>query len=440
MMHPSRLTVAAAACLALAGCGIFKSGPKKTPTVGNRVSILTSENAVETDKGLNDVAVVLPAAVANDSWTQSGGNASKSMGQLALGANPTKIWTASIDGGSNRARLAASPVVADGKLFAVDVEATLHAFDANTGAVLWTALIAEGKENRPSRFGGGASYDDGKVYTTDGLGDVAAFNAADGKLLWRVKPGGPLRGSPTVANGVVYALTQDNQLYALSQTDGSVSWTSQGTAESQGVFGVAAPAAGQGSVIAGFSSGELNAYRYENGRALWQDTLSRTSVTTSVSSIADVDADPVIDSGRVYAVGEGGRMVALQLDTGQRLWEQNFAGISTPWLAGEWLFIVTDDAKLVCLSRSTGKARWIAQLRRFQNEKKKKGPILWYGPVLAGGRLAMTNSRGELAFASPTDGAVGQVIETKTPFTLPPIVANSTIYTLDDKGRITAFR
>ena len=46
---------------ATAGCGIFKSGPKKTPTVGNRISILTSENAVETDKGLNDVAVVLPA-------------------------------------------------------------------------------------------------------------------------------------------------------------------------------------------------------------------------------------------------------------------------------------------------------------------------------------------------------------------------------------------
>lgn len=440
MKTPSRLAITAAACLALAGCGIFKSGPKKTPTVGNRVSILVSENAVETDKGLNDVTVVLPAAVANDSWTQSGGNAAKSMGQVALGATPARIWTATIDGGSNRARLAATPVVAEGKLFVVDVDAMLHAFDANTGASLWNAAIAEGKENRPSRFGGGASYDDGKVYTTDGLGDVVAFAAADGKLLWRVRPGGPLRGSPTIANGVIYALTQDNQLYALNQADGSVSWTAQGTAETQGVFGVAAPAAAQGSVVAGFSSGELSAYRYENGRTLWGDALSRTSITTSVSSIADIDADPVIDGGRVYAVGQGGRMVALELGTGRRLWEQNVAGISTPWLAGEWLFVVTDDARLVCLSRTTGKARWIVQLRRFQNEKKKKGPILWFGPVLAGGKLVVTNSRGELAFVSPTDGAVGQVIETKTAFTLPPVVANATVYTLDEKGRVTAFR
>ncbi len=432
--------VTLAAMLALAGCGVFKGGGKKTPTVGNRVPILVSENAVETDKTIADVAVLLPAPAPNDSWTQSGGNAAKSLGQLALGNGIARAWVAKINGGSNRERLAATPVVADGKLFVTDVDATVRAFRADTGAALWQVPLAEGKKERPVRFGGGVSYDDGKVYATDGLGDVAALNAADGKQLWKVRPGGPLRGSPTIANGVVYVLTQDNQLFALNQADGAVSWTAQGTAESQGVFGVAAPAAAQGSVVAGFSSGELSAYRYENGRVLWQDALSRTSITTSVSSIADIDADPVIDSGRVYAVGQGGRMVALELSTGRRLWEQNVAGISTPWLAGEWLYVVTDDARLVCLSKTSGKARWIAQLPRFQNEKKKKNAIQWYGPVLAGNRLAMTNSRGQLAFASPTDGTMGQVIETKVPFTLPPIVASQLLYTLDSGGRVTAYR
>ncbi|WP_375390947.1 PQQ-binding-like beta-propeller repeat protein [uncultured Sphingomonas sp.] len=440
MMSTFRQPLVAAALLALAGCGVFKGAPKKTPTVGNRVPILVSENAIAADPSIAAVQIVLPAATTNDSWTQSGGNAAKSLGQLTLGDAPARVWTAAIDGGSDRARLAATPVVADGKLFVVDVDAVVYAFDAATGAALWSTPLAEGKKGRPSRFGGGASYDDGKVYATDGLGDVAALTAADGKQLWKVHPGGPLRGSPTIANGVVYVLSQDNQLFALNQADGSVSWTTQGTAENQGVFGVAAPAAAQGSVIAGFSSGELNAYRYENGRVLWQDALSRTSISTSVSSVSDVDADPVVDSGRVYAVGQGGRMVALELGTGQRLWEQNIAGISTPWLAGEWLFVATDDARLICLSRTSGKARWIAQLPHFANEKKKRGPILWYGPVLAGNRLILTNSRGQIAYVSPTDGKLGTVVDGKTPFTLPPIVANATIYTLDQKGRITAYK
>ena len=436
-----RAPVMVAALIALAGCGIFKGGGKRTPTVGNRVAILVSENAIERDPTIADVQVLLPAAAANDSWTQPGGNATKSMGQLALGATPTRLWTATIDGGSDRERLAAAPVIADGKLFVVDVEGQLHAFAADTGAALWTVPIAQGRENRGSRFGGGASYDEGNVYATDGLGDVVAFKAADGTEVWRAKPGGPLRGSPTVANGIVYALSQDDQLFALDQDKGTVSWAAQGTAETQGVFGVAAPAAGQGTVVAGFSSGELNAYRYENGRQLWQDALSRTSATTSVSSIADIDAAPVIDNGRVYAVGKAGRMVALDLSTGRRVWEQNLAGIATPWLAGEWLFVVTDDARLICLSGSSGKARWIAQLQRFRKEKSKKDAITWFGPVLAGGRLVLTNSLGQIVFANPSDGTVASTMRgSKDPFSLPPVVANSTLYTIDGKGRITAWR
>jgi outer membrane protein assembly factor BamB len=436
-----RVSIGLAAIMALSACGVFKGGQKKTPTIGERVPILVSENGIQTDPAIADIQVLLPAAAPNQSWAQPGGNAAKSMGQLALAESPTRVWTAEIDGGSNRERLAAAPVIADNKLFVTDVTAKVYAFAADTGAPLWSKEIADKEGNVHARFGGGVSYDDNHVYATDGLGDVVSLNAADGSEVWRVKPGGPLRGAPTIANGVVYVLSQDNQLFALNQDTGKVNWIQAGTLESQGVFGVAAPAASQGTVVAGFSSGELNAYRYENGRVLWGDALSRTSISTSVSSLADVDADPVIDGGRVYAVGQGGRMVALELDTGQRLWEQNFAGISTPWVAGEWLFVVTDDARLICLARTTGKARWITQLRRFQNQKKQKGSqVTWFGPVLAGNRLILTNSLGDIAYVSPTDGTVQSTVETKASFSLPPVVANSTLYTLDERGRISAYR
>jgi len=453
------LAATASAALALSGCAALKgSGRHKTPTLGERIPILASESAADADKTIADVQVLLPEATANDAWAQPGGSASKSMGQLALGTSLTRQWTAQIDGGSNRQRLGSTPIVADGKLFAVDVDATIHAFDATTGAKIWTADIAKGseKKNRAARFGGGVSFDDGKLFATDGLGDVVAFDAKDGKELWRVKPGGPLRNAPTVALGQLYVLSQDNQLYALSQADGSIVWSGSGSLETQGVFGVAAPAVAQGTVISGFSSGELTAYRYENGRTLWQDALSRSSISTSVSSLADIDADPVVDRGTVFAVGQGGRTVALEIVSGQRQWEQNFAGISTPWVAGEWLFLVTDDARLVCLARGTGKVRWIAQLQHYKSDKivaedtgekkkkkkkeKHKNPITWFGPVLAGGRLVLTNSLGQIVSAAPETGKVTATINAKTGFTLPPIVAKSTLYVLDQKGHVVAYK
>jgi len=450
MKMTNRVLLVAVSAIALSSCATFK-GKKKTPVLGNRIAILQGENSVVADKTIGEVQVTVPPATTNDSWAQPGGSAAKSMGQLTLGTSLNRAWSVEIDGGSNRQRLGAAPVIAGGKLFAIDVNATVHAYAANTGASAWEASIATtDKKTRRARFGGGVSFDEGKVFATDGLGDVVALDANSGKELWRAKPGAPLRGAPSVANGQVYVLSQDNQLYVLSQADGTVVWTASGSIETQGVFGVAAPAVSQGTVVAGFSSGELNAYRYENGRTLWQDALSRSSISTSVSSLADIDADPVIDRGIVFAVGQGGRMVALEIVSGQRLWEQNFAGISTPWVAGEWVFIVTDDARLVCLARATGKVRWISQLRHFESEKiqkdgtikdkKKANAITWYGPVLAGGRLILTNSLGEIVSASVEDGKLGTVIESKAPFTLPPVVANSTLYVLDQKGRLAAYK
>jgi outer membrane protein assembly factor BamB len=279
-----------------------------------------------------------------------------------------------------------------------------------------------------------------RLYATNGLGDVVAMNIADGSQIWKVKPGGPLRGAPTIFAGQVYVMSQDNQLIALNEADGATVWTASGALEASGVFGVAAPAAAQGTIVAGFSSGELSAYRYENGRVVWQDALARTSISTSVSSLADIDADAVIDQGRVYAIGQGGRMVSVELNTGQRIWEQSIAGISTPWIAGEWLFVVTDEGKLMCLARSNGKVRWLTQLARYRDEEDKKGPISWVGPVLAGGRLVLVNSRGAITYVAPETGQVSATVPTDDSYSLPPLVANSTLYLLGDSGRISAYR
>ncbi len=447
------------ASLAISGCaklGIGGKGKSKTPIIGNRIPVLASENGAEADPSLAGVAVLLPPAVANDSWTQPGGNASKVMEHLAVGTALGKAWDARISGTNSFRRLGAAPIVAEGKLFVMDVFAVLTAYDAKSGARLWSTQVGDADDargsvsvltgdmsrNRGVLYGGGVSYDNGVLYATNGIGDVEAKNPTNGARMWKVRPSGPLRGAPGIGNGNVYVMTSDNQLYALNQADGVVVWTTSAAVELAGIFGVAAPAIAQGTVVVGFSSGELNAYRYENGRELWNDVLSKTSISTSVSSLSDIDASPVIDRGRVFAIGQGGRMVSMDLVTGQRIWETNLAGISTPWVVGEWVFVVDDQAKLYCIARSSGKVRWISQLRHYRKEKKNKnkGLVSWVGPVLAGDRLILANSLGELVNVSPADGRVQSTTRLGNGVSLPLIVANNMLYVLDDSGRITAWR
>lgn len=427
----------------LAGCegGLFGGGKKTTPTVGNRTPILSRiESGAEVDPALASVTVVLPPAQNNPEWAQVGGSASKSYGHLALSATPSKVWTAQVRGASNSERLAAAPVIGGNMLFAVGSDGTIHAFDRRTGSRIWNSSADMTDDTRPSAFGGGVSYDNGRLYATNGAGDAKALDAMTGEVLWSVKPAGPLRGSPTIAFGQVYVMTQDNQILALDQNDGSLLWNESGSTTQSGVFGVAAPAAGNGTVIAGYSSGELSAYRYENGRTLWADALARTNISTTVSSITDIDADPIIDSGRVYALGQGGRMAAYELVTGQRIWELNLAGISTPAIAGEWIFTLTDDARLLAIARSTGRVRWISQLQQFRNEEKRKDPIFWTGPVLAGGNLWIASSRGEVWRVSAGEGSSQMFADIDQPVSLPPVVADGHLYILDDSGTIHAWR
>ncbi|MEL6878718.1 MAG: PQQ-binding-like beta-propeller repeat protein [Pseudomonadota bacterium] len=428
----------------LAGCsgGLFGGGDKKaTPTIGERTPILSRvESGATVDPTLAKVSVVLPPAQTNAEWAQVGGSASKSYGHLALSESPSRVWTAQIAGATDRVRLAAAPVIGGDALYAVGSDGTIHSFDADTGARRWDVSAAMESDMRPSAFGGGVSYSDGRLYATNGAGEVKALNAEDGSEIWKVKPSGPLRGSPTIAFGQVYVMTQDNQVIALDAASGELLWNDAGSATQAGVFGVAAPAAGQGTVIAGYSSGELSAYRYENGRTLWADALSRTNISTQVGSLTDIDADPIIDSGRVYALGQGGRMAAYELVTGQRIWELNLAGISTPAIAGEWIFTLTDDARLLAIARSTGRVRWITQLQSYRNEEKKKDAIFWTGPVLAGGQLWVASSRGALYRISTGEGSAQAFAELDDPVSLPPVVANNTLYLLDDSGTIHAYR
>jgi outer membrane protein assembly factor BamB len=438
-----RIVVALAMVAALGGCSILKGrgdkGPK-TAVLGERIPVLTTANDSAVEPSLADIPVTVPEAAVNDSWTQPGGNQAKSMGNPALAAALNDVWSTSIPGGPNKQRLAAPPVVAGGKLFVVDGDGFVRAFDAKSGARLWQTQLDTNGRDKVVQFGGGASVDDGRVYATNGRGDAAALEIATGKILWKVRPAGVLRGAPGFGSGNVYVQTQDNQIIALKADTGETLWTDSATLETSGVFGVATPSFSQGTVVAGFSSGELSALRYENGRIVWQDQLSRTSISTSVSSISDIDASPVIDQGKVYAIGQGGRMVSMDLITGQRLWELSIGGISTPWLAGEWLFVVTDEAKLFCIARATGKVRWITELPRWIDPKSKNKPINWSGPVLAGGRLLLVNSRGQLVNVAVEDGKIGTSVKAGKGFYLQPVVANNMLYLLDAKGKLTAWR
>ncbi len=180
--------------------------------------------------------------------------------------------------------------------------------------------------------------------------------------------------------------------------------------------------------------------RAENGRVVWSDNLTAVRRIDAMASLAHIRGSPVIDRGVVYAVSHSGRLVAIDQRSGARIWERGIGGVDMPWVAGEFIFVLSNDNEIFCLTREGGRVRWVQPLPRYENPEKRKDPIRWSGPVLAGDRLIVTGSHGEVMTVSPYSGEPLGSMSVPDGILMPPVVAKGTIYFLTDDADLIAYR
>jgi outer membrane protein assembly factor BamB len=438
-----RLVFGSASLLALAGCSSLPwlGSPEEAPLPGKRIPVLLLDEGPKADPRLAELRIVLPPPRRNLDWPQAGGNARHAMHHLELSANPVEVWRISAGRGSDdTSRLMAPPVVAAGRVFTVDTALVVRAFDLATGRGLWQTqpdLVEEVDRLRA----GGLAYEDGRLFLTTTSGEIVALEAEGGRQLWRQAVRVAIDAPPTVLDGRLFVRTMDNRLLALDALTGTPLWQHAGFVEPAGILGGAAPAATREVVIAAYSSGEVFALRWADGRPLWSDAVLRPRRTLAIAAIADITAAPVIDDDRVYVAGNGGEMAAIALDRGTRLWDIDLTARETPWLAGDFIYLLTNRNEVVCLLRNGGHVRWVSPLGLLVNpDDPGSRRVIWTGPLLAGDRLVCASSEGEAVSVSPYSGEVLGRIALPGPVRLPPVLADGTLIFLTESGDLVAWR
>lgn len=434
------------ACLLFTGgcskvSGMF-GGDDSPALKGERISVLELQKSLEPDDpNLEAHGLITPDPWKNEFWPQAGGYPNHSMQNLHLGQGSVKrLWKADIGQGmTDELPLVAQPILVDGRIFTLDTDSALSAFDAGTGKQLWRANVRDLKEDDPV-ISGGLAFSGGSLYVTNGYDEILAVNPASGKIVWRKKIAAPSRAAPTILDGRIFVTTLDNRLLALSARDGTQLWEYSGLSETAALVGAASPAAGPEIVIPAFSSGEITALRVENGAVAWTDNLSSVRAIGGLESLSHIKALPVMDKGLVLAISFSGRIVAINQSSGERVWERELGGSNTPWVAGNHVFVLTSDQQVVALGRDTGVIRWITKLRRFKNPDSKSGPVNWTGPILAGGRLLVFSDTGQAAELDPQTGKIASSWETGQRVTISPIVTGGVLYVLGNDGTLAAYK
>jgi len=434
-----RTSVLALCCTVfLGGCGAFDIfAEDEVRLSGERIAV--RQAATEAAVASGTFAVVLPPAVANADWAQFNGNAAHTIGHVAASGGLQQAWRARIGSGSG-GRIVSPPVVAGGRVYAMDATATVSAHDAATGAQVWSVDLTPPGENSIDGFGGGLAAEGGRLYVTSGFGFLVALDAASGAEIWRGALRAPARAAPVVAAGRVFAVTRENRLFAFDAATGEAGWDERGLEQTAGILGGAGPAATDRIVVSPYSSGELTAYLSATGRPIWEEDLTGIRGSGGIAALNDVAGDPVIADGVVYAASQSGRLVAIGLTDGDRLWTRNFGGSQAPYVVGDILFFVDDGGVLHALDRMTGDTAWRMPLEAFEDPDDREEPIVWAGPVAAGGRLLLVSSNRRLISVDPANGQILAEIPLSNGASVPPVVAGGTVYVLTDDASLLALR
>jgi outer membrane protein assembly factor BamB len=428
--------------LTSSACGItdWFGEAEDPPLPGQRIAILAYERGLRADPAIADVVVRLPEPYVNADWSQPGGSAAHAMYHLSLSASPRQVWSADVGQGSGDvAQLLAQPLAVGDTVYAMDSGSLVSAFSADDGSRRWQVDL-EDEDEDDGFFGGGIAFEGDRIFVATGFARVFALDAKTGETLWIHKAPSPIRGAPVVSDGRVFVITLDNQMLVLNVATGERLWNHVGVQETAGLLGSASPAVARNTVVVPYSSGEVLALLTDDGRTVWSETLSAVRQLDPLADIAQVRGLPVIDRDLVLAISHAGRMMAVDLRQGVRAWQVDIGGVQMPWAAGDFIYLVTNDGQVVCLQRRDGRIRWVTPLPRFADPEAQEDPIRWRGPVLAGDRLILAGSHGEVISVSPYDGKALGAISLGDGVAVAPVVANNSLYLLTDGGQLIALK
>lgn len=386
--------------------------------------------------------VAIPRATNNANWVQRPGTPANRVDNAALSGAPRLIWASNIGSGDDRkARVTGDPVVADGRVFALDSEARVTALSTG-GATAWTRDLTPPGDGSGQATGGGLAYGGGKLFVSTGYGILSALDPVSGAILWEQDLDASGTGTPTVAGDIVYVVSGDATAWAINTANGRVLWQVTATPDRNSLLGGPAPAVTNDLVIFAHASGEVQAVTRAGGLQTWGALVSGRRRGYAKSEIGDISGDPVVSGGTVYTGVQSGSMVALNAESGERLWTAKEGPMSPVWAVGDAVFLVSDLNELVRIDAATGERVWGEKLPLFTTERPRRQREVYahYGPIMAGGRLIVASGDGALRSFDPASGALLGQAEIPGGASSNPVVAGGTLYVVSRRGQLLAFR
>ncbi len=429
--------------IGLLGLGVGCSN--SDPRLQGERELLDGTVFVETDarflaEDLPDLRLPSPQPV--PAWTHQGGNAQHIAAHAELPSELTLSWSRRIGAGDGkRHQISAAPVAQGGQVYTLDSQSMVTAID-ETGTILWQSELGKSSDALKDASGGGLAVGGTQLFVTTGFGTVVALDTASGAELWTQDLASYGGASPTVYDDLLYIAARDGAAWAIDTSNGRIKWQVAGPTVAASHTGGPGPAVSDKYAVFPFGTGDVLASFRKGGLRSWSSGLSGARLGLVSPRVRDLTGQPVIEGSSVYLASSAGRMAAVDLNTGLRIWTAKQGSQGHILVAGGAVFAVSDAGNLIRLSKDDGALIWSTPLPKFTKKSVKSRAKIHahYGPILAGGRLILASSDGLIRQFNPADGTLITTVDLPSGAASAPIVVNGTLYVLSTKGDLLAFR
>ena len=375
---------------------------KKIKLEGKRVAILQqATNKIIDEEVLSKV--ILSKNQNISSWDQSYNSPSH------LAINFEAITTLSklkriLSGAGETAdsRIFMQPVVNNNHLFFLDARSNVISFNLKNNKVIWKKNISLKSENSHNLGGGVAIYKN-QVIINSPYGEVIALEKTSGSIVWRKNIGTPFRAAPTIFDNKIFSLALSNKLIVLNADDGSLFWEHQGIFNNTTLISSPKLAINDNIVIAPYSNGDFFGINIANGKELWRNSFIDLEIKETSNFFKDIDGFPVIKKNIVIMTNATGKITAVNMKTGSRIWQKSIPSITTPAVNGNSIFIINNNLELICLDINNGGIRWKNKMIKNSKDKLKE---IWQAPVIINSKLVLVGGDKKLIIADPFTGEI----------------------------------
>ncbi len=321
---------------------------------------------------------------------------------------PRVLWDVSIGDGTEEFFSNLKPAYDYGKIFAADRAGRIYALNPDDGKRIWQQDISQRSKDRrftnlyglfagrvPAKISGGLTVAYNSVFFGTENGEVLALNEADGSLKWRTSIIGEVLAPPATDEGIVVVNTVAGLLIALDAETGEIKWQNENDVPALSLRGISGPAASNGGAIVGTASGRLVVNIIDSGLTAWEQQIAKPTGATELDRIVDIDSTPLVFLGNIYAVSYGGSLASVEIRTGQVVWNREYAAYRDLTLEGNRLFVSDINSNLYAVDRRNGVELW-------SNSELRKRELTSAVPTRA--YVAAGDKWGYLHFFNQSDG------------------------------------